>query len=107
LGGQVLRLHATARKYVSALSTSQRQLQYIFQSSSDGYDSASGGSFSHTVWKDIMQVVEKPGYFLIYLNRFEVGILPRRGFRPADIPVFRGIVRSKLGGRAKVSTGQA
>jgi YcxB-like protein len=104
LGGQVLRLHATSRKYVSALSTSQRQLQYIFQSSSNGYDSASGESFSHTVWKDIMQVVEKPAYFLIYLNRFEVGILPKRGFQLADIPVFCGIVRSKLGGRAKVST---
>jgi hypothetical protein len=104
LGGQVLRLHATSRKYVAALSTSQRQHQYMFQSSSDGYDSASGGSFGHTVWKDVMQVVEKPGYFLIYLNRFEAGILPKRGFQPADIPVFCDIVRSKLGGRAKVST---
>ncbi|MDQ2975399.1 MAG: YcxB family protein [Acidobacteriota bacterium] len=104
LGGQVLRLQDTTRKYVSALSTSQRQLQYVFQSSSDGYDSISGGSFSHTVWKDVMQVVEKPGYFLIYRNRFEAGILPKRGFQPANIPVFRDIVRSKLGSCAKVST---
>lgn len=104
LGGQVLRLHANSRKYVSALSASQRQLQYMFQSSSDGYDSSSGGSFGHIAWKDVMKVVEKSGSFLIYLNRFEVGILPKRGFQPADIPVFRDIVRHKPGGQAKVST---
>ncbi len=103
LGGQILRLHATSTKYVSALTASQRQPQFTFKSSSDGYDSAFGESFSHTAWKDVMQVIEKPGYFLIYLNRFEVGILPKRGFQPADIPVFRDIVRSKLSGRAKVS----
>lgn len=61
LGGQVLRLHANSRKYVSALSASQRQLQYMFQSSSDGYDSSSGGSFGHIAWKDVMKVVEKSG----------------------------------------------
>jgi hypothetical protein len=107
LGGQVLRLHAASTKYVSALNARQRQPQYTFNSSSDGYDSTFGESFSHTAWKDVMKVVEKPGYFLIYLNRFEVGILPKRGFQTADIPVFRNIVRSKLSGRAKVSTHQA
>jgi hypothetical protein len=55
-------------------------------------------SFGHTAWKDVMKVVEKSRYFLIYLNRFEVGILPKRGFQPADIPVFREIARSKLNG---------
>jgi hypothetical protein len=101
--GQVLRLHASARKYVAALSKSQRRIQYMFQSSGDGYDATSGGSFGHIAWADVMQVVEKSGYFLIYLNRFEVGVLPKRGFQSSDIPVFRDIVRSKLGKQAKVS----
>ena len=103
LGGPVLRLHANSRKYISALSASQRQLQYMFQSRGDGYDCVTGGSFSHTAWPDVMQVVEKPGYFLIYLNRFEVSVLPKRGFQTADIPIFRSIVRSKLGPQAKLS----
>jgi hypothetical protein len=104
LGGQVLRLRAFARKYVSELPAGRRQIHYTFQSSSDGYDSAAGESFSHIAWKDVMQVVEKSGCFLIYLNRFEVGILPKRGFQPTDIPIFRGIVCYKLGDRATVST---
>jgi hypothetical protein len=104
LGGQILRLRANSRKYVSSLTTDRRQPRYTFKSASDGYDSAFGESFSHTAWKDVMQVVEKSGYFLIYLNHFEVGILPKRGFQPDDIPVFRDILRSKLSGRAKVST---
>lgn len=106
LTGQVLRLHAIARKYVSGLSESQRHRQYMFRSAGDGYDSAFGESFSHTAWADVMQIVEKPEYFLIYKNRFQVGALPKRGFQAADIPVFRNIVRSRLGRRAKVSTVQ-
>jgi hypothetical protein len=100
-GGQILRLHASARKYVSALSESQRQLQFMFDSTSGGYDLIRGASSSHIVWIDVLKVVEKPAYFLVYLNRFEVGILPKRGFRPIDIPAFRDIVRSRLGVRAE------
>lgn len=102
-GGQILRLHATARKYVSGLSESQRHLQFKFESGSDGYDLRRGESYSHIAWKDVQKVSEKPAYFLIYLSRFDVGILPKRGFLPIDIPTFRDIVRSRLGIRAQVS----
>ena len=107
LGGHVLRLHATARKYVGSLTPSQRQLTYMFRSDSDGYDSAAGESSSHTVWKDVMSIVEKPEYFLLYQNRFEIGVLPKRGFAAEELPVFRGIVRSKLGEKAKVFSGRS
>ena len=103
VGGQVLRLHASARKFVASLSRSQRQIDYMFQANSDGYELTAGASFSHIAWKDVMKVVEKPLYFLIYRSRFEVGIVPKRGFRSADIPLFREIVRSRLGRQAKLS----
>jgi hypothetical protein len=103
LGGQVLRMRAISTKYVSALTARQKQPRYTFKSSSDGYDATFGESFAHTSWKDVLKVVERPGYFLIYLNRFEVGILPKRGFQPADLPVFRSLVRSKLSSRASVA----
>jgi hypothetical protein len=106
LAGHVLRLHATSRKYIASLTPSQRQLTYMFRSDSDGYDSAAGESTSHTVWKDVMSVVEKPGYFLLYQNRFQIGVLPKRGFEAEDVPVFRGIVRSELGEEAKVFSDQ-
>ncbi len=103
LGGQILRLHASARKYVAALPESQRQAQLRFDSRSDGYDLTRGASSSHVAWKDILSISEKPSYFLIRQNRFEAGILPKRAFRPSDIPTFRNIVQSRLGVRAQVS----
>lgn len=102
LGGQVLRLHAFSKKYVAGLAPSQRHVQYMFQSSSDGYDVATGESFSHVVWNDVRQVVEKTRHFLIYLNDFEIRILPKRGFQQTDIPVFRKIVQDQLGSHAKL-----
>ena len=105
LAGQVLRLHAMARKYVSGLSPSQRQVQYQFQANSDGYDSSAGGSFSHIVWSDVKNVVEKSRYFLVHLNSVQVSIIPKRGFRSSDIPVFREILLFRLGNRAKLTSG--
>ncbi len=102
-GGQILRLHAFARKYVAGLTESQRQFRFTFTSGRDGYDLIRGDSSSYTSWTDVLRVSEKPAHFLIYLNRFEAGILPKRGFRPVDIPTFRELVRSKLGVRAQVA----
>ena len=70
VGGQVLRLHAACRKYVSALPESQRRVQYLFQAETDGYDLTYGDSFSHVAWTDVLKAIEKPAYFVIYLNRF-------------------------------------
>ncbi len=107
LSGQILRMHATARKYVAALPEDQRQAQLRFDSSSDGYDVTCGSSSSHVAWKDISGISEKPSYFLIHQNRYEAGILPKRAFRAADIPAFRNIVQSRLGVRAQVSNPSA
>jgi hypothetical protein len=103
LGGPVLRLHAAARQYVSGLRSSQRQLTYTFTPSADGYNFTCGDSVSYVAWNDVKQIAEKPGYFLVSLDRFAVGVLPKRGFQSVDIPIFRSIVRSQLGERARVS----
>ena len=103
LGGQVLRLHSACRKFVSALPASQRRFQYLFQAEGNGYDLTYGESFSHIAWKDVLKAIEKPAYFVFYLNRFEARIVPKAGFHlPAEIPALRNILSARLGTRAKL-----
>ncbi len=101
VAGQVLRVHATCRKYFSSLSESQRRISYMFTSKGDGYDLHHGDSFSHIAWSDVSRVVEQSLFFLIYFNHYDAYIVPKRGFQQdSDIPRFRIIVRSKLGNKA-------
>ncbi len=101
--GQVLRLHAYCGKFFKSLPESQRRAQYLFQENSDGYDLTWGGSFSHILWQDLLKVVEKRDYFLIYINTFEARILLKKGFhQQSDIPLFRQIVGSRLGTKARL-----
>jgi hypothetical protein len=103
IGAQVLRLHVACRRFVSGLPESQRRFQYLFLAEGDGYDRTYGESFSHVAWKDVLKAIEKPGYFVFYLNRFEARIIPKRGFHLlADIPALRSILFAKLGTRAKL-----
>jgi len=98
VGGQIIRLHATCRKYVKSLSLSQRKIGYLFKADLNGYDFVIGDSFGHIAWSDILKIVERPNYFLLYLNRFNARIIPKRGFQQeSDITAFREIVRSKVG----------
>ena len=103
VAGQILRLHAGCRKYINALPESQRAAQYMFPPNVDGYDVTWGGSFSHIQWPGLLKVVEKPNYFLLFFNRFDATILPKRGFHQhSDIPLFRQLLRSALGEKAKL-----
>lgn len=103
VGGQVLRLHAACRKFVSQLPDSQRRFQYLFQAETDGFDRTYGESFDHVAWNDVLKAIEKPAYFVLYLNRFEARIVPKGGFHvPGDIPVLRSILHARLGARANL-----
>jgi hypothetical protein len=103
VGGQVLRLHAVCRKFVSAMPESQRRVQYFFQPETDGYDVASGESFGHVAWDDVLKAIEKPAYFVLYQNRFQANIIPKEGFHSrAEVPTLRGVLRAKLGQRAEL-----
>lgn len=100
VAGQVLRVHATCRKYFSSLSESQRRISYMFSRNADGYDHQYGDSFSHIAWTDVSRVVEHSVFFLIYFNRYDACIIPKRGFHQSwDIPRFKSIVRSMLGNK--------
>jgi hypothetical protein len=103
VGGQVLRLHAGCRKFVSQLPESHRRSQYLFQTEMDGFDRTCGESFAHVSWNDVLKAIEKPAYFVIQLNTIEARLVPKQGFHvPADIPMLRSILRAKLGARAKL-----
>ncbi len=103
VGGQVLRMHATCRKYVRSLSGEQRRLRFTFCSGSDGYDLRSGESFSHISWKDVLKIVEQPASVLIFLSRYDLQIIPKRGFNDAsDLLTLRQILLSSAGRKAKL-----
>src|SRR6185295_16064095 len=103
MGGQVLRLHAACRKFVSALPESQRRIQYLFQLETDGFDLTHGESFSHVAWNDVSKAIEKPAYFVLYRNRFQATIVPKEGFHSrAEVPTLRSVLRAKLGQKAEL-----
>lgn len=104
IGGQLLRVHATCRRYFASLSESQRQISYMFSGTAEGYDLHHGDSFSHIAWTDVSKVVEQSMFFMIYRNPYAVHLIPKRGFhQDSDIPRFKNIVRSKLGNKAMLS----
>lgn len=104
VAGQILRVHATCRKYFSSLSESQRRISYMFTSNADGYDLQHGDSFSYIAWTDVSRVVEQSLFFLIYFNRYDAYIIPKRGFhQDSDISRFKSIVRFKLGDKAMLN----
>ena len=103
VGGQLLRMHATCRKYVSSLSPSQRRMRYLFYEDADAYDVASGDSVGHISWNDVFKVVERQKYFLIFLNKFDVSLIPKKAIQPAEhAALLRKLLVAKLGVRAKL-----
>ena len=102
VGGQVLRLHAACRKYVSGLKDGQRRLQYSFFADHDGFDVICGESFNYVSWNDVFQIVERPKYFQIFLSRFDVRAIPKRVITDnTEIALLRKLFTSRLGSRAK------
>lgn len=98
-----MRLHAFCRKYVSRLTESQRQIQYMFSLHGDGYDVASGESFSHVSWNDVLKIIERPASFQIFLSEYAWQIIPKRGFHQnSDIADLRAMLLSSIGVKAKL-----
>lgn len=104
VGGQVLRLHAACRKYVSSLEQGRRRLQYSFAAKGEGFDVIWGKSSSYVSWDEVFKVVERPNYFQIFLTRLDVRAVPKRAFaKNEEITLLRKIFKSKLGRRATLS----
>ena len=102
LFGQLLRLHATSRKYVSSLPLSQRDVRYAFRADAGAYEVQFGESYSLMAWADHLKVLEKSAYFLLFHNRYNASIIPKSAFEPNGISVFRRILKLHLGDRAHV-----
>jgi hypothetical protein len=103
VGGQVLRMHAACRRYVSSLSPLQRRMQYFFSEEANSYDVASGDSTGRISWNDVLKVVERRRVFLIFLNKFDVRLIPKRAIQSTEqSALFRRILVAKLGGRARL-----
>jgi len=96
VGGQILRLHSTCRRYVRGMSLPQRRHHFLFLKGSSGFDLAAGESSAHISWNDVPKVVEKRNYFLIYLNKFDACIIPKRAIRVEDFNAVKGILSAKL-----------
>lgn len=105
VGGQVLRIYTVCRKYVSGLSSSQRRIHYTFNHAADSYEVASGQSTSRISWNDVLKVVEKRKYFLIFLNKFETQLIPKTAIQRAqEAALLRQILIAKLSLRAKLAS---
>jgi len=100
VGGQILRLHSTCRRYVRGMSLPQRRHHFLFLKDSSGFDLAAGESSAHVSWNDVPKVVEKRNYFLIYLNKFDACIIPKRAIRAEEFNVVKSILSAKLTPRA-------
>lgn len=78
IAGQVLRVHASYRKYVRDLSDSDKNIHYMFPANGDGFDIVRGNSFGHVAWENVRTVIERPRYFNFVLNKYESIIIPKR-----------------------------
>jgi len=107
LGGQLLRLHATQRKLFKNLSGSERRVQYHLEEDGDGYDVHYGDNFSHLVWRDLTKVVEKRKYFVFYVNGARTLVLKNGFHQSSDIALFRQILTTQLGKKAKLQSVEA
>jgi hypothetical protein len=107
LAGQILRLRAACGRYYAHLSEARRNPHFIFQDASDGFDVITGQDFRHISWGGVHELVEKPRYFLIYLNPVEAFFIPKGGLVEEEERVLRAILSSRLGSRAKLSGARA
>ena len=100
VGGQILRLHSTCRKYVRGMSLPQRRHHFLFLKDSGGFDLAVGESSAHISWNDVLKVVEKRNYLLIYLNKFDACVIPKRAIRFEDLSALQSVLSAKLASRS-------
>jgi hypothetical protein len=102
--GQILRVHASYRKYIRDLSDSEKNIHYMFPESGDGFDVVCGKSFSHIAWENVRKVIERPRYFHFVMNKYDAMIIPKRFLLPrSDQELMKEIIISHVGNRAKLT----
>ena len=104
--GQLLRVHASYRKYLRDLSESEKEVHYIFREHGDGFDIVRGKNFAHVAWESVRRVVERPRYFRFVLGGPESLIIPKTLMKDrADQELMREIIVSQVGNRARMLNG--
>lgn len=103
IAGQLLRFHASYRKYLRDLSESEKNVHYIFREQSDGFDIVSGKNFGHVAWESVRKVIERPRYFRFVFGGPESLIIPKTFLREsAEQELMREIIVSQVGSKAKL-----
>jgi hypothetical protein len=101
--GQLLRIHASYRKYIKDLSDSEKNMHYLFPENGDGFDIVHGTSFTHIAWANVRKVIERPQYFRFVFNRYDSIIIPKRFLlHGSDEHVMKEIIASQVGSKAKL-----
>lgn len=104
--GQLLRIHASYRKYLQDLSESEKSVHYIFREPSDGFDIVSGKNFSHVAWDSVRSMIERPRYFRFVLGGPETLFIPKTFLKNnAEQELMREIISSGIGSKARLLTG--
>ena len=104
--GQILRIHASYRKYLRDLSQSEKEVHYIFREHSDGFDIVSGKNFAHVAWESVRRVIERRRYFRFVLGGRESLIIPKTFVEDsAEHELMREIIVSQVRGRARLLSG--
>lgn len=81
---------------------SQRVVRYAFRADAVAYEVFFGDSYGLISWGDHLKASEKSDFFLLFHHGQDVTVIPKSAFEPHGIPVFRSILKSKLGNRAHV-----
>jgi len=103
IAGQLLRVHASYRKYLADLTDTEKQVSYIFREQANGFDIVNGKNFGHLSWDTVREVIERSRYFRLVLNRYESLIVSKKFLRSQDDTLLiRHIIRSHVGDRARL-----
>jgi hypothetical protein len=96
LVGQLLRVHASYRKYIQSLSEEEKNVHYIFREGADGFDIVRGKNFAHIAWESVHRVVERPTHFRFELSGHELLVIMKRFLKgPDEESLLRQIVDKK------------
>jgi len=102
VGGQILRQRAVCYQYVRSLSDAQRSVRYVFSDNEEGLDVRSGHSYGRIAWSDISRLVEKSDYFLIFVTKYEISLVPKSGLGSSQIDELRRIFARALNSRVRL-----
>jgi hypothetical protein len=101
--GQVLRAHASYRKYLAGMDEEEKRWRIVFTEQADAYEAFNVARSSRISWKNVRKVIERDGYYEFWHNKYDVVVLLKQYFRDEpDHQAFRAILRDALEERAKL-----